>query len=110
MRTLTMLAAIAALLACATTAHADDGELLEQLRTSSKDCKIAADAKDLPQALLFCRKANELRPLPENYVNLGSALYANGRYQEAKRYFIEAVNMNPRLGVAHFDLGRVYEV
>lgn len=105
MRTLPLTAALAAVLACA-SALADDSQLLE----FSRRCKSAADAKDLSQAMLHCKKANELQPLPETYVNLGSALYANGRYHEAEWYFIEAVNMNPRLAVAHFDLGRVWEV
>jgi tetratricopeptide (TPR) repeat protein len=108
MRTLPILAALAALLACAPV-HAGEAELQTRLYDYSHLCKIAADAKDLPQAMLYCNQANAIRPLPENYVNLGSALYANGRCPEAKVYFTEAVNMNPRLAVAHFDLGRAYE-
>jgi tetratricopeptide (TPR) repeat protein len=111
MRTLTLLAAFAVWVACGTSAHSNQDDLLaEQLYESSKQCKLAADAKDLTQAKLYCNRANSIKPLPENYVNLGSALYTHGYYKNAETYFVGAVNINPKLAVAHFNLGRVYEV
>lgn len=109
MRTPALLAAIAVLMACA-PAHADETELLKRLSDHSRSCKIAADAKNLNDAWLYCNQANQVRPLAENYVNLGSAFYENGRYAEAASRFVEAVNMKPGFAIAHYDLGLAYQM
>jgi tetratricopeptide (TPR) repeat protein len=88
------------LLACTICAHADP----------VIDCKQAADANDLELTLLRCHQANEVKILPENYVNIGHVKYGRRLYTEAEFYFIQAVNLNPKLAVAHFNLGRVKEV
>jgi tetratricopeptide (TPR) repeat protein len=81
-----------------------ESSMEERLITYSGLCKTAADAKNLNDAVLYCKQANEIRSVAETHVNVGSALFAHGRYEEAKFHFIEAVNMNPKLRVAQYDL------
>ena len=101
---------LAALAVClASPLHANE-ELQQQLSDNTKLCKVAADANNLADALIFCGKANAIQSVPVNLVNLGSALYMHGKCKEAKHNFIDAMNIEPTLAVAHFNLGRVYEI
>ncbi len=100
----TILAALAVCAVCA-PAYAE-----EKVYEYSRLCKVAADTKNLNDAMLYCSRANAMQPVAGTYVNLGSALFAHGRYAEAKAQFTEAVNMNPKHKIAQYDLALACDV
>jgi tetratricopeptide (TPR) repeat protein len=127
MRKLTLLA-VAAILACVSSAHADEYQDCNQtldtvLRNSACTkiisaldekpenigpayahlCTMWADKNDLPSATLACENANVLYTQPENYVNLGSVEFENGSYEKALAHFESALILNPSQGEAVFN-------
>ncbi len=61
-------------------------------------------------ALAALQRARALDPLsPPTYTNIGVALYYLRRYSEAATQLNKALELDPKLIRAHWELGRVYE-
>ncbi len=63
---------------------------------------------NIDRAIILLDKAVKKRKTAEALTNLGSVLTAKGDLNRAKNAFIEAIKINPKLPVSHFNLGNSY--
>jgi Flp pilus assembly protein TadD len=59
------------------------------------------------EAILFINRAIHVRPQPKYWSNLGNALTASGRLDEAERAYRHAIELDATFGVAWFNLGKL---
>ena len=57
------------------------------------------------EAIRLCRKGLELKPIAKAYQNLGTILKAQGKIDEAIKYYNIALQEEPAMAEAHYNLG-----
>ena len=68
---------------------------------------IAFKSNYLPDAEGYFRKSIELNPRNDSHVELGSLYVQMGRYEEAKKEFSEAINVNRNDARAHLEMANL---
>lgn len=60
------------------------------------------------EAVKYLKKAAELRPSENIYVNLGNAYFASGKIEDAEKMYKEALNLNEKYFPAIINIARLY--
>jgi len=69
---------------------------------------IQIEKSNLPKAVSFLKKAVEGEEKAEYYNDLGYALFLNGNIDDAIKNYMKAVELDPHLSTAFYNLGLAY--
>jgi tetratricopeptide (TPR) repeat protein len=64
----------------------------------------------LDKTIIFLTKTIELDPLfPNIFASRGNAYYGIGEFDLAILDYLKAIDLNPKDGLSHFNLGKLYK-
>jgi Tfp pilus assembly protein PilF len=84
------------------------GTELYQYLSKNEDLPQAERERIIAQIEEHGRAALDIRPNPVSFLNLGNAATARQRYDEAVRYYEEALRLSPQYDLIRINLARTY--